>query len=454
MIDLALTLQWFVFAVVAALHVGRRETTPFHPATLYIVFHALVFVLRPTVVHAFGFDEQWGHMQFTPTETQFVRTLLIADVGLLAFLAGTLAARPPVPPRLVASPAYPRPSPAQWTAFAVMLALLTPPALYGAYRDAFIFGTLAAPGEAGMIIDPDSAHTYFANTTAYVVKAHNLLIPIAALIAWLAGFRAWSLVPLAAVVGYRVYIGSRWGMVLALGVALLLLMHRRGWSWPPLRMAALALPLLAAFHVVGENRDMLRNALGVGEQRYEQRERNWSRGIDAWDTPSFANFDFLAYVVSVVPEKSRTYTYFTQHLELFTRPIPRMFWPDKPRGEPIQLVDLNAYGWFGTRTLSLVGDGWRSAGWLGVVLTCGAVGWFLASLHAWYTRRRDRLFPVAVYACYLPTVVLWYRGGEIVNAVRFGVWMTAPVLIWWALSALLEHTASRDRAAAGTDPAS
>ncbi len=453
MIDLALMLQWLVLAAAVLPFAGRRDASLFHPYTLYLVFHALVFVLRPTTVHLLGFDEQWDYMRFTPTDAQFVRTLVVADVGLLAFAAGSLAAGRPPPDAANPGPsALPAPTPAQWTAFVATVAALLPLALFGAYRDALIFGTLAAPGEAGMFEPAGSNQTYFQNTTAYVVKAHNLLVPLAALTAWLARFRWWSLAPVALVVGYRVYLGSRWGMVLALGIVLLLLLHRQGLRWPPLRMALLAMPLLLGFHIVGENRDVLRNALGVGEQRYEQRTRNWPRGLAKYDTPSFANFDFLAYVVAAVPERSHTYTYFTQHLELFTRPVPRMFWPGKPRGAPVKLVDLNRHGWFGKRTVSLVGDGWLSAGWLGVVVTCGGVGWLLARAYRWFAVRRERLFPVALYCCYLPASVLWFRGGELVGAVRYGAWMVLPVLVWWGLSALLTHVRMR-RAGARTGDA-
>jgi hypothetical protein len=449
MIDLALVLQWALLGVVAMAFAGRRDASLFHPLTLYLIFHALVFVARPTAVHLLGFDEQWGYMRFMPSEAQFVRTLLVADVGLLAFVGGAIVAgRPPASAAAPAPSRQPAPSPAAWTAWTATVALLLPLALYGAWRDAAIFGTLAAPGEAGMFEPAGSNETYFQNTTAYVVKAHNLLIPIAVVTAWLGRFRAWTLLPVLLVVGYRVYLGSRWGMVLVLASVLLLYLHRHGWRWPPLRLALLAVPLVAGFHVVGENRDVFRNALGVGEQRYEVTRRNWSRGVAKWDTPSFANFDFLAYVVAAVPERSHTHTYFTQHLELFTRPIPRMLWPGKPKGPPIKLVDLNDHGWFGRRTVSLVGDGWLSAGWIGVVVTCGGVAWLLSRLYIWFERRRHALFPVAAYACYLPTAVLWYRGGELVSAVRFGVWMTLPVLVWWALTALLTHVRTR-RAAGG-----
>ena len=441
MIPLALVLHGTLFLAVAAAVLARQRAALADPVTLYLIFHGLVFVVRPTMVHLFGFDDQWRHMRFTPDAAQFVQTLAVTSLGLLAFAGAAHAVdrpRPEVPP------AAPAPDRAARQAFAVILALLLPPALFGAWMDAGIFGSFAGRGEVGVVQDPRSAHTYFQGTTAYVVKAHNLLIPLAALGVWLARYRWWSFLPLLAVVGYRAYLGSRWGLVVALAIVLLLYLHDRDRRWPRLAAVAAVVPLLLGFHALGENRDALRAALGLGESRPAATARAWSetwdRGVERLDTPSFANFDYLAYVVAVVPERSRTYSYFTQHLALFTRPIPRVLWPDKPRGPPIQRVDLNAHGWFGTRTVSLPGDGWRSAGWLGVVLTCGAVGAALSAAYAWYRRHRDRLFPTALYCCYLPTVALWYRGGELVNAVRFGFWMVLPVLLWWGLAKALART--------------
>lgn len=438
MIALALGLQWTLFLAVAAVVLTRRQAGLGDPLTIYLVFHGLVFVLRPTAVHLFGFDDQWRHMRFTPDAAQFVQTLAVASLGLLTFAGAARAVERETP---AAPPAPPEPDRPARQGFALTLALLLPPALYGAWMDAGIFGSFAGRGEVGVVQDPRSAHTYFQGTTAYIVKAHNLLIPLAALGVWLARYRWWSFLPLLAALGYRAYLGSRWGLVVALAIVLLLYLHDRNRRWPRLAAVSAALPLLAGFHALGENRDALRAALALGEARPAATARAWSetwdRGVERLDTPSFANFDYLAYVVAVVPAQSRTYSYFTQHLALFTRPIPRVLWPDKPRGPPIQLVDLNAHGWFGTRTVSLPGDGWRSAGWLGVALTCGAVGAGLSAAYGWYRRHRDRLFPIALYCCYLPTVALWYRGGELVNAVRFGFWMVLPVLLWWGLSRML-----------------
>ncbi len=449
MIGLALGLQWIVFLAVAALFAGRRGASLFHPLAFYLAFHGLVFVLRPTLVHLFGFERQWRLMRFWPDPETFALTLAVASLGLLAFAAVALPA--PAPAGAVA-PAPLRPTATQRQAFRLTLALLLPWAFYGAWRDLAIFGTFAGRGESGMVLDPDSAHTFFQGTTGYIVKAHNLLVPLAALFAAVHRFRAWAFLPLAGVVAFRMYLGSRWGMVIALAIVLLLYLHARDRRWPPLAALVLALPLLAGFHLIGQNRDAFREAIGLGPPRYESVLLERPSGVDRLDTASFANFDFLAYIVAVVPERSRTHTWFSQHLQLFTQPVPRVLWPDKPRGPPIELVDLNDYGWFGTRTRSLVGDGWMSAGWLGVVLTCGAVAGVLGALHRWYRRRADALFPVLAYACFLPVTLMWFRGGNIVSAARYGFWMLLPVLLWWGLARLLESVRARAASPAGSTP--
>lgn len=441
MIALALGLQWIVVLAVAAIFAGHRRASLLHPLALYLVFHALVFVLRPTLVHALDFDTQWRLMQLAPDPALFLLTLAVASFGLVIFAAVALAAdgrdEPP--------PATPSLTGVQRQGFRLMLLLLLPWALAGAWQDARLFGTFAGRGEAGMVIDAQSAHTYFRGTTGYLVKAHNLLVPMAALFAWVHRFRWWAFLPLLAVVAYRAYLGSRWGMVLGLAIVLLLYLVEARRRWPPAVAVLVAVPLLLGFYAVGQNRDALRNMLGVGEARYAQ-VAPWPPrdGWDRLDTPGFANFDYLAYILAVVPERSGTHSWFTQHLELFTRPVPRMLWPGKPRGPPIRLVDLNAHGWFGTRTPSLVGDGWMSAGWLGVALTCGGVAWGLARLYAWFAQRRHLLFPVALYCCALPAALMWFRGGALVSFARYGFWMVLPVLVWWGLAHVLGRLAARE----------
>ena len=431
MIPLALALQTVTWLGVAALYAGHRAASLFHPLSFYLVFHGLVFVARPWAVWALGFDSQWEAMQFHPTPAGVAATLGLASVGLLAFAATVLPAggshAPEVGP---VSTAFTRD---QRHAFHLVAAVLLPLALYGAWRDAQIFGTLVGtPGGAGMVqVD---GHTYFRNTTGYIVKAHHLLIPLAALFAAVHGFRWWALAPVVLVCLYRAYLGSRWGLVVVLGVAMLLHLARHGKRWALGRHLPLIVPVAAAFIVIGLNRDVLREVTGVGPSRGHAMtpgEAWWQR----LDKADFANFDFLAYLHWMVPGQSRTHTYFTQHLALVTQPVPRMLWPGKPHGSPVQLIDLNAWGWWGTRTKSAVGDGWVSWGLPGVVLTLGLAGAAWGGLHRWYARRPREPLATAAYACFLPVCVLYFRDGSLVTVARTGMWMLLPVALWWTSAA-------------------
>lgn len=441
MIEAALFLQLLLWLAIAGLFVAHRGASLFHPLGFYLVFHVLVFVARPWLVHYAGFDSQWYYMRFEPSAEIFVLTLAVTSLALLIFAGFALTAGYADIRFENSGIKFTR---TQKQAFYVVLVVLLPIALYGAKRDAQIFGLLAAPGESGMFVDPSSAHTYFQNTTGYIVKAHNLLIPLTALFVAVNRFRWWSYAPLLAFCGYRMFLGSRWGIVVALGIVVLLHLYWHRARWLRARYVALVIPVFLAFHALGQDRDYFREITGIGETRYRAEAFEEESFVESLDAPDFANFDFLAYIIWVVPEQSRTYTYFTQYLWLFTQPIPRMIWPGKPRGMPIELVDLNDYGWFGTRTWSIVGDGWLSFGVVGVVITLAGVGWSLGRLHRWFARNLHRAFPVLVYCCFMPASILWFRNGNIVSAVKLAMWILLPVFLWLAVSKGIEWLV-RDR---------
>jgi hypothetical protein len=174
-----------------------------------------------------------------------------------------------------------------------------------------------------------------------------------------------------------------------------------------LREFALLIVVMAAFAVLGQNRNLVVEFLRTGELNINADLANTSFG---WH-PDLANFDFLTYVVGKVPEVSRTWSYFTQYLGLFTQPIPRMLWPDKPVISPILLVDLNAYGRFASRTTSLVGDGWISFGYIGVIATLGLVG----AAYGWFYKRFCKADVSIYYFCAYfwiqALLIQWARDG-------------------------------------------
>jgi hypothetical protein len=448
MIALGLGLQVAVFAAVAGAFLLHRGASAFHPLLYYLLFHLLAFVIRPLLVHLAGFDGQWRFMGFEPDATGFVESLAVASVALVCFAAACLlagAARPVFPP---AAWRFER---ADRRAFVCVAALLLPLALYGAVRDLQLFGrhadsAHALQGGSGMLRDAATGFTVFAGTTAYLVKAHNLLAPLSVLCVVAARFRWWAYAPFVLFVGYRLYLGSRWGVALALVMLLLVHLARGRLRWPPLKAGVAVLPVIALFAWVGLDRDALRT-LGIGAGPHAPVDRAYAPQRHLLDTPDFANFDYLAFIVDRVPEHTGSYSYFSQHLEVFTRPVPRVLWPDKPIGPPVRLFNLNEHGRFYGRTRSLPGDGWMSLGWPGVVLTAAAAGAGLGLAHRWLWQAARSVYPWLVYAALLPATIQLFRDGALVSLARFGMWMVLPVLACWALATLF-----RRRATAGRPP--
>jgi hypothetical protein len=430
-----LVFQALVWLGVCLLFIRSRTASVFHPLTFYLAFHGLVFVVRPILEHLYNFQEMFYVMHFYPSEDLINFTLILTSVSLLVYAAVAGLAAPAVPrfERALADGFSRR----EWQAYFVVLALLGPVALVSAALSVRNTVADAGAGVIEMIRDPITGVIGFANTTGYLVTAQGMIGALCLMLIWGCRFRAWSFIPLVAYLAERVYLGwERWAIVLTLASLMLLALLRQARRWPRFRHLALALPVLLIFQQLGERRETFQ-AWFTGDTVAEdvlQQNRSW---IERQDTPDFANFDFLTFVVDVIPEKSGTYTYFTQYLQLFTEPVPRVLWPGKPYGSPIELVNLNDYGNFVGWTVSIVGDGWKSAGWVGVVIVLTAVGLITAYLHRSFWSGEASAFKVLAYCIFLPLTIQWYRDGGIVSVSKFVLWTIGPVLLWRAIAWLL-----------------
>lgn len=445
-----LVFQTLVWLGVCLFFVRSRTASIFHPLAFYLAFHGLVFVLRPILERVYDFQEVFYLMHFYPSEDVFNFTLILTSVSLLVYAAVVGLVAPAVPRfEHTLADGFSR---REWQAYFVVLALLGPVALVSASLS--VRNTVADPGASviEMIRDPVTGVIGFANTTGYLVTAQGMIGALCLMLIWGCRFRRWSFIPLLAYFVERAYLGwERWAIVLTLASLMLLALLRQGRRWPRLGHLVLALPVLLIFQQLSERRETFQ-AWFTGETAAEdvlQQNRSW---IERQDTPDFANFDFLTFVVDVVPERSGTYTYFTQYLQLFTEPVPRILWPTKPYGSPIELVNLNDYGNFVGWTVSIVGDGWRSAGWVGVFIAMTAVGLITAYLHRWFWSGRASAFKVLTYCIFLPLTIQWYRDGGIVSVAKFVLWTIGPMLLWraivWVLPAVSTGARSRLDAAA------
>jgi O-antigen polysaccharide polymerase Wzy len=273
--------------------------------------------------------------------------------------------------------------------------------------------------------------------SGYTLEAQYMAGPL--LCAWLcvARFRWQALLILIPYVAYRSYAGmSRWTFVLLFVALALAYAWEKRTKWFSLRVLAMAIPVMMLFNYLGNNRNTLQNWLAgrPSPPRTAIAGISWEDQFrDKYDGPDFANFDFLTYVVSKVPERSGMYTYGGQYVQLFTEPIPRALWPGKPAGSPIKSFNLNSYGNFIGRTVSLVGDGWMSGGWAGVIITTTIVGALLGWAHRWFWAHANHGLWSLIYLMGIAMLVQWFRDGGI-SIAKFIFWNISPLVIWQGLS--------------------
>lgn len=422
MLEVALygqVLLWFAVTIAFLL---TRQATMFHPLSVYLLFHALVFVIRPLCVHYLNFNAEWLYMGLEPSAEHQIRALAASSLGLMVFAICSVAAGWSATEFRTATPQ--RFTPAQKRALIVATIMLAPVILYS------IHSLLSG----GLQIE-NRGNTYvMAGASGYTLEAQYMAGPL--LCAWLAvtRFRWPALLVLIPYLGYRAYCGmSRWTIVLMfLAIALVY-----GWQTrkklPPAWALACVVPVFLLFRMIGDNRQFFHDLISgsnTDEISEPAARPDWK---ERYDNPDFANFDFLAYVVSIVPERTGTYTYGAQYLQLFTEPIPRKLWPDKPVGSPVRSFNLNNYGNFLGMTVSLVGDGWNSGGWLGVALTLGMVGFVLGRAHRWFWKNTESNMASLCYLVGLAMLPQWYRDGSI-SIAKFLFWNLSPLLFWMLLS--------------------
>lgn len=424
MIELALAVQLLVWFVILAVFIASGQATIFHPGTVYLAFHALVFVLRPVLVHNFGFDANWEYMIFKPTEGYFVKTLAVSSVALVCFMGACLwTGRARI--RFPAKADQPITS-NERRALLVTTILLLPLVGYSIYA--------TRNGIAGERVNGIYIMT---NSTGYLNDAQHLMIPLIA--AWLVTTRFhWlNLAPIVAYIGYRTWFGwSRWTILLFLLMTVLVYCWYQRRRWLPVWSIAVAIPILFVFNLLGHNRDLVKQFLTGESVKVVQGNPGMTpeEKLKAQlDTQDYANFDYLSYVVSAVPERSGAYSYGAQYLQLFTEPIPRLLWKGKPAGAPVRTIDIGAYGNFIGLTVSLCGDGWISGGWVGLVLTLSCAGVLLGRAHRSFWQNTEKAFPSLFYLVALAMIPQWYRDGGI-SIAKFLFWNLSPLALWLAVN--------------------
>ncbi|MGO8763581.1 MAG: hypothetical protein ACLQSR_00415 [Limisphaerales bacterium] len=392
----------------------------------------MVFVIRPIFVYYFHFDSSWIYIGFQPPEAVMIKTLAITSVALIVFVGMNLAvgrSRVAFPAETGASFSW-----LQRRALVVTTCLLLPLMAYS-IRESTGGGVTGERAANGVYI--------LTNSTGYITDAQFMIAPL--LCAWLlmTRFHWLNFAPVIIYVGYRSWCGWSRFTIITFFLAVVLAYcwyHRK--KWIPFLAIVLAIPILLLFNTLGHNRGYLQNRLKGIDVQAVQLGAGMSR-LDKFrtraDTQDFANFDYLTFLVALVPERTHTYTYGVQYLQLFTEPIPRILWKGKPTGAPVGTFNINAFGNFTGLTFSLPGDGWCSGGWVGLAITMGIAGAILGFFHRWFWGNVNNPMAAIFYCTAMAMLIQWFRDGGI-SIAKFMLWSWLPLLIWLGLTWLLGGT--------------
>ena len=419
----------------------------FHPFTYYCLFHGIVFVFRPFLSVWLNYEILYRAFQFMPTDAVKITTILVANVGFLAF--GFFVFQQGAVPMRFKADRFTLDERQRLTKYFWWVALIVAPvavlSLLNTYSMAANFETSATMGR-----DVASGVMYNTDTNGYFTEAQFMLATLGAVLAWLFRFRLVAIAPLIGFVVLRAGSGGRGPFVTALVSASLFYLYEKRSLVPNLKTMALAAILAFGFVQIGSDRGMsLRGIFGSQSDFREIRVSNlkFGEGMD------FANLEFLEYLVTIIPERTKTYGYFNDVLQVFTEPVPRVLWSGKPFGAPFERISLFDYGRPNGMTRSMPGEGWYSLGWAGVVIWCGLCGYVLGWVYRRFVQSAQNTFQVAAYIMFLPILIVAYRDGQLVTVFRQAIFFVGPILLWLGFAKLfkvrmaadLRHTAGRRR---------
>lgn len=421
MYDIVLLASTLLFGALCTLYVRHPAASMFHPATFYLLFHGFVFVFRPIVARVWDFRLVYAVLDFQPSLSDKITAIACANLGLLVFLLVSLRiARRPFELKDRAPGACERER--LKMPFLVTAAVLAPLGLWSLVAR----WNAVATNSLTEAIDPATMVRINTTGVGYFSDLQNVLAPLAAIFAWLFRFKWWSFVPLAMFVFLRAGTGGRGPFVYALAaLALLYLLDRRR-KWPTASIFALGAATAMLFAAVVSDRGKAIRELVAEDQTTIPELAYERKPLEHMD---YANLEYFEYLVYAVPQRSGTHDYFLSYLQLFTEPVPRVLWPDKPAGPPVRPINLFDYGSPMGMTQSLPGAGWYELGWLGIVVHTAV----FAALYSLFYRKAARPDASGMYLLFyvllLATTIIGYRDGSLVSVAKMSLFYQAPVLL-------------------------
>ncbi|MEO6387493.1 MAG: O-antigen polymerase [Croceibacterium sp.] len=407
------------FLGAGTVYLKHPTASALNPATFYLLFHGLVFVVRPVLSLFYEYRAIHDAMQFEPTEWDKTQVLIATNLALFVFISVSLAVAKPLVFKQEQQEINDRRRLLMiFTPFAIVLSAVAIYSLYWLWNQ-------SATGENLSQFDTRTGESRLINANGYFISLGTMLGPVTAIIAFLGRFKLKSMLPFVIFAILRFGTGTRNDVVSAAAAIGLLFLFDKRMKWPNIKVVLLVIACIPVFNAIQLDRGAgIRQFFGFGTDRvYVAQERAPLDSID------FANMEFFEYIVYVVPQRSGTYDYFLNNLQLFTEPIPRSLWPDKPVGPPIRRFDLYIWGQVIGATMSVPGAGWYSMGYAGVVIWTALFALAYGLVYRRFVMSMQGNIAAIAMTVFASISIVAFRDGSLVTIFRTGLFFYVPIVL-------------------------
>lgn len=387
-----------------------RRVTIFNPLFIYLIFHFIVFVVRPILIYTLGFGK-FSYIGYYPSESIFVEALFVTDFFLLIFSLPFLFNNSERRDNSLV-----RFNGGGKTSLYIVTVLICSPLIVMSIQAHSIAVQVQAAN--GLFIQE--------SVSGYIWDAKNMLFGILVL-SFIVFRNSFIYILLFMFIAFNLYLSSgRWLIVIAIGFVLYHRVLFLNLKINFFKMVPIILVSLYFFLLLSGDREFF-TAL------FERRtEGGVDFSIEKIDTLDFANFDTLTFLIHTIPNETEFYRYGTQYLSLFISWIPRFIWVDKPIGDAFVFYDLNNHGNFVALTYSIVGDAWSSGGYLGLLITALVFSFILKKLYTSFSSSTSFTFKL-FYISFLPLLIILFRDGG-VSIFRLSIMTYLPFAIYFILN--------------------
>jgi hypothetical protein len=394
-----------------------------NPLTPYHLFYFIVFILRPFAVHFLNFDSMLINFRHPIERADHIVAMIAITTSMLVFQVVVLHMAPVA--RVVHNISIKTNATAKLSLSWTWL-VLGPLAL---------LSIIKSGGYESMVRDETSGLMVYATGSGYFSDA-NLMFLSLSLVLMIVQRRWYASVPLAVYMVYFLFAAiQRWAFVVATIAAIATITHFSNWRRAFVTGVVAASLVLPIFYLKGEDRELFRNYYAGGSERVADLAATNYTFSERYDKMDFAHYDFVSLYVAAFPRSTGGYTWFTQWLQLFTEPIPRVLWQSKPYGSPVKMFDIEMMdiaNWTGISP-TMVGSGWMSLGIAGVIITAAISGLIIGKIYQLFRFNQNNVYATTGYILFYSVIFQYYRDGDI-SIFKFLLWLLIPWGLWTFVS--------------------